>query len=165
MEAISQSTGCKAVTSFEIVQNEAPITATATETFGVTCSNNRGEVLVTIQGGKSPYQVTLTSADGSVNQVKTGGDVTTNSGQVLFIGLKSDPMTMTLAYNISVTDASGCVVTSATTIALAHPTPITATASITQEITCPGANDGIITISNVMGGSGSGTANRSEERL
>ena len=159
VEAISQSTGCKAVTSFEIVQNEAPITATATETFGVTCSNNRGEVLVTIQGGKSPYQVTLTSADGSVNQVKTGGDVTTNSGQVLFIGLKSDPTTMTLAYNISVTDASGCVVTSATTIALAHPTPITATASITQEITCPGANDGIITISNVMGGSGSGTYN------
>lgn len=159
VEATSISTGCKAVTSFEIVQNEAPISATATETFGVTCTNDRGEVLVTVRGGKSPYQVNLVSADGSVNQTKTGGDVTANSGQFLFIGLKSDPVTKALAYNISVTDASGCVMTNVTNITLTHPDPITGTATITQDITCPGANDGVITISNVSGGSGAGSYN------
>lgn len=159
VEATSISTGCKAITSFEIVQNDTPISATATETFGVTCTNNRGEVLVTVEGGKSPYQVNLVSADGSVNQTKTGGDVTANSGQFLFIGLKSDPATKALAYNISVTDASGCVMSNVTTITLTHPNPITGTATITQDITCSGANDGIITISNVSGGSGAGSYN------
>ncbi len=159
VEATSISTGCKAITSFEIVQNDTPISATATETFGVTCTNNRGEVLVTVKGGKSPYQVNLVSADGSVNQTKTGGDVTANSGQFLFIGLKSDPATKALAYNISVTDASGCVMSNVTTITLTHPNPITGTATITQDITCSGANDGIITISNVSGGSGAGSYN------
>ncbi|MDO5105190.1 T9SS type B sorting domain-containing protein [Capnocytophaga sp.] len=158
-EATSIATGCKAVTSFEIVQNEAPITATASETFGVTCTNDRGEVMVTVNGGKSPYQVTLTSADGSVNQTKNGGDVTGNRGQFLFIGLKSDPVTKTLAYNVSVTDASGCVMTAVTTISLTHPDPITGVATVTQDISCTGANDGVITISNVAGGSGAGSYN------
>ncbi|GIM55597.1 T9SS type B sorting domain-containing protein [Capnocytophaga cynodegmi] len=157
--ATSIKNGCTAIASFEITQSEYPISATATETYGVTCSNNKGEVMVTVNGGKAPYQVTLTSVDGSVNQTKTGGNVTDNGGQFLFIGLKSDPVSRSLAYNVSVTDASGCVQPDITTITLAHPIPVTATATITQEITCPGANDAIITISNVLGGSGAGTYN------
>ncbi|GIM48979.1 T9SS type B sorting domain-containing protein [Capnocytophaga stomatis] len=159
VEATSIRNGCKVVTLFEITQNERPISATANETFGVTCLNNKGEVMVTVDGGKAPYDVVLTSADGSVNQTKTGGDITNNSGQFLFIGLKSDPVSGSLAYNVSVTDASGCVQPNITTVTLTHPTPVTATATITQEITCPGANDAVITISNVSGGSGAGTYN------
>ncbi|MFK8301579.1 T9SS type B sorting domain-containing protein [Capnocytophaga stomatis] len=159
VEATSIRNGCKAVTSFEITQNERPISATANETFGVTCLNNKGEVMVIVNGGKAPYDVVLTSADGSVNQTKTGGDITNNSGQFLFIGLKSDPVSGSLAYNVSVTDDSGCVQPNITTVTLTHPTPVTATATITQEITCPGANDAVITISDVSGGSDAGTYN------
>lgn len=161
VEATSLANGCKTNISFEITQSEQPLSAVATETYGVTCSNNRGEVLVTVSGGKAPYQVILVPADGSAAHFKTVGDAVTNSAQVLFTGLKSDEITGSLSYSVRVVDNSGagCDKAGLATVTLAYPTAITATATVTQNVTCLGANNGIITISNVSGGSGAGTYN------
>lgn len=135
-----------------------PITATATETYGVTCSNDKGEVLVTVKGGRAPYQITLSSV-GFV-ATKSGGNITNNTGQFLFTGLSSNPVSP-VSYSVKVVDNSGmgCVMDNIAVVTLHHPTPITATASVTQHETCPTANNGVITISNAMGGSGTPTFN------
>ena len=63
-----------------------------------------------------------------------------------------------VTYTVTVTDAWGCSVVSGTTqVGLKSPDPITATVSVTRDVTCQGDHDGEITIdpASVRGGSGS----------
>ena len=154
VEAISTISGCKAETTFEIVQAEAPITAFAKETHSVTCDNNLGEILVTVSGGWAPYTVNIQG--GAITGRKI---IALNGDSALFTGLVSTGTPGgVVTYTVTVTDAWGCSVVSGTTqVGLKSPDPITATVSVTRDVTCQGDHDGEITIdpASVIGGSGS----------
>ncbi|MDO5606833.1 MAG: T9SS type B sorting domain-containing protein, partial [Capnocytophaga sp.] len=150
--ATSLANNCQTpLIAFSIRQSELPITVTAQETFGVTCTNDRGEILVTVSGGEAPYTVTLTP-QGGTPITHTGVDFMT-----LFTGLGAG--TGSLTYTVSVTDALGCsdvTATSITEVTLELPETVTATTVVTP-ISCPGAADGVIQLFGTAGGSGAGT--------
>ncbi|AEK23545.1 Hypothetical protein Ccan_14290 [Capnocytophaga canimorsus Cc5] len=134
---------------FSIRQSQTPIAVTAQETFGVTCNNDRGEILVSVTGGQAPYTVTL-SAPGVTPQIQNNVDHKT-----LFTGLSAGAGTLT--YTIAVRDSQGCETFSGNNqITLVKPQTVSATIEVSP-ITCIGANNGSIQVKNTQGGSGEGT--------
>ncbi|WP_172917624.1 T9SS type B sorting domain-containing protein [Capnocytophaga canis] len=142
--------------AFEILQSERPLAATATQTYGVTCLDNKGEILIKVTGGEAPYQVILHGSSGYVSSPQIGGNIITNEGEFLFTGLTSNGSSQVYTVQVIDRNGSGCQDNSVT-ITLVHPTPITATATVIQNVTCKDAANGIIEIANVAGGSGSPT--------
>ncbi|ATA93289.1 hypothetical protein CGC54_02515 [Capnocytophaga canimorsus] len=134
---------------FSIRQSQTPIAITAQETFGVTCNNDRGEILVSVTGGQAPYTVTL-SAPGVTPQIQNNVDHKT-----LFTGLSAGAGTLT--YTIAVRDSQGCETFSGNNqVTLVKPQTVSATIEVSP-ITCIGANNGSIQVKNTQGGSGEGT--------
>ena len=154
VEATSAITGCKAETTFELVEAENPITVFAEETQSVTCDNNRGEIRVKVSGGWAPYRVDIQG--GSITGQKT---IAIDGDSVLFKGLVGTGTSGgVVTYTVTVTDAWGCTVASGTNqVGLVYPDTITGTVTVTQHATCAGSSDGIITLvpGTLRGGSGS----------
>lgn len=153
VEATSIITGCKAYTTFELVEAENPITVFSQETQSVTCDNNRGEILVTVSGGWAPYRVSIQG--GSISQSK---NVSLDGDSVLFKGLVGTGTPGgVVTYTVSILDKWNCnTATGTVQVGLLSPDTITATISVTQQPTCFGSSDGIITVlpSTLSGGSG-----------
>jgi gliding motility-associated-like protein len=124
---------------FNIAQPSVQLAVTTTQSE-ITCNpgNNDGEISASASGGwDNDYEYELV----------LNGAVVANSTDGLFNGLSAG------VYTINVRDGEGCLAT--TTATLVVPAPITMTPSADVLLTCFGANDGTINVSNVAGGQGS----------
>lgn len=110
------------------------------------CTDNGG-VEVSVTGGNyDTYDFYLFNADSTVE--RSDDDVS----DITFTGLPGD------TYTLEVTDRYGkfgatCVMSE--TIVITQPDTITAEAAITEIVACKDGADGEITVSNIMGGTGS----------
>ncbi|CAZ95759.1 T9SS type B sorting domain-containing protein [Zobellia galactanivorans] len=94
-----------------------PITATITEEANVSCSNDKGEILVDPVGGEGPYTIVLDNT--TTSQVYTE----TNVEAFIFRNLSAGD------FHVTVTDAFGCVLSD--NITLIRPDDIVANISAT----------------------------------
>ena len=97
-----------------------------------------GQILVTPNGGTSPYDFQL-----------DGGAIQTDPTSFTFTGLSA----ANSPFDITVTDASGCSATDNGVVLNADPSSVTATITTTDE-SCTGAGDGEIQVSSPSGGTG-----------
>ncbi len=133
---------CQFTTTSVTLVDPPAITATAVLTTPVTCNGQSdGVITVTASGG------TLVGPSYTYT-ISPGG--TSNSTGV-FSGLAAN------TYTVNVTDGNGCVKTS-NSVTVTQPSTLTAFASVTSnyngaKISCPGANDAVIT-ATANGGNG-----------
>ncbi len=128
---IMDASGCAATESLTINASEDNnnISITANPTSG--CSDNSGQICLTIAGGTAPYSV----SDGSVDY----GDLSEGTEQC-FSSLATG------TYIFSIVDANGCTASETTTISQDAASNIVITAS--SEVTC----SGLQTCVNIVGG-------------
>ena len=132
---------CTVTTVFNIEQPSAVLTVTTTQSE-ITCvtGNNDGVISASAAGGwnTTNYQY----------QLVLGGNVLVDySNQAVFNGLSAG------VYTINAKDSNDCIAT--TTATLVVPDPIVITTSPDVLLTCFGAKNGTITVTNVTGGQGS----------
>lgn len=126
----------------KIESPDMPLTGVVQAVAPVTCTDDKGELLVDPSGGYAPYDITITH---------TVNGQTYNANGVasyVFGGLGSG------TYNVVVTDAHGCIWTDQGTLDPATPM----TASIMQStamVACYGDSSASIWVNSVSGGSGS----------
>lgn len=174
VSAKSTSTQCVTPNEsvFNIVQAPAPMKASATQEYGATCSNDRGEILVDITGGILPYKVKIKGMDQATgNPVKLDPNYTPEDpsddveeyevdvySKYLFSDLPGGSAEgVNVQYTLEITDGWGCKeVTGISPVMIERPYEITTT-PVAKPTTCEGAEDGSIEFTNVNGGSGPGT--------
>ncbi len=124
-----------------IISPDRALTAIVDPVSNVTCSNDKGELLVDPSGGYATYGIVLTNS--TTSQVYNVSDV----DSMLFTGLSAGN------YTVRITDAEGCAINDMLT--LVRPDPITAEISpLTTALECYGDTDAVLTAINVMGGEG-----------
>ncbi|MFC5535116.1 gliding motility-associated C-terminal domain-containing protein [Rhodocytophaga aerolata] len=129
---IKDANGCTFTTTVEI-KGATPLTANAVLSKPITCSTDaNGEITITVNGGRSPYQYAINGASFA-------------AGNGILTGLAAG------TYTISVKDANNCITTLADVIITA-PAAITASISDRTNPTCS-SNSGSITVT-ANGGSG-----------
>lgn len=111
-----------------IISESALFTANATST-PVNCNGLKGTITATATGGKSPYQYSIDSASFSNSNVFSN----LNAG----------------SYDISVRDSNNFTTTASVIISTAKP--VVVTAEIVSEISCNGANNGVIKANVIQG--------------
>jgi uncharacterized protein (TIGR02145 family) len=133
---VSDAYGCKASTNFTIAQPPV-LSATVTST-NVTCHGQRdGTIIISgASGGSGAYEYSI-----------NGGSYWTSDWD--FVGLDAG------SYNILIRDAAhtDCMVTLNGALVITQPDPLTAPVTWTN-VTCNGANDGAIYITDASGGYG-----------
>jgi gliding motility-associated-like protein len=137
---LSNTPFCDVVTSFTIQQPIAELKIFEVHA-PISCTpGNDGKITISADGGwPGAYQYELVG-------VSTG-----YSSQFEFTDLSAG------TYTLNVKDTGGCIAT--TTVALANPTPIVATATATANtLACFGDKSGVITVSAPTGGQGSNYA-------
>lgn len=129
--------GClSSILNVVITEPTNALSGIVASTLDPKCHNSTdGEINITASGGTSPYSYTLMP-----------GSVTNTTGT--FTGLGSG------TYSVTITDNNNCTFT-ITNIILNNPTAVAVAASITQNVSCNGGNDGIIDVTSVTGGQGS----------
>ncbi|MEO1148989.1 MAG: hypothetical protein AAFY26_25790, partial [Cyanobacteria bacterium J06638_22] len=115
--------------TFTITAPDAPISATIIEQANVSCSNDQGSLLVDPQGGEGPYDITVTSPAQNFTENRVAA--------FIFDGLSAG------TFNVTVTDAFGCVFTD--NITLIRPDDIVATITKT-DVSCFNGTDGSLTV-------------------
>jgi gliding motility-associated-like protein len=126
---VTDANGCTATVNASISQPSAPLSASTTVTSNISCfSGNNGAIDLTVAGGTPAYtylwSTGATTED--VNSLPAGN------------------------YNVTVTDANGCITT--TSAVIVQPAGALSTnVSITQHVSCFGGNDGAIDLT-VSGG-------------
>ncbi|RZS90421.1 T9SS type A sorting domain-containing protein, partial [Aquimarina brevivitae] len=105
-------------------------------------TSNDGSIAVEIIGGVAPYQYTWTAATGAIIQQEINQFVTNNTVTSLSEG----------TYSLTVTDATGCVLTE--TYSLADPGELLVTIQQVQAVSCYGASNGIIEVVTIGGAGG-----------
>ncbi|WP_158537874.1 T9SS type B sorting domain-containing protein [Flavobacterium sp. AG291] len=113
---VTDANGCTAMQSYTITQPATALTATTTHTDEQCLGDNNGSVTVTPQGGVGPYTASLNGGPATPAPAGT---------PIVFNGLGGG------TYNIVVTDANGCTVTSTATVLTGIV--INPTVSTTQE--------------------------------
>ena len=133
---------CDTVSNVTTVRSpDRPLTVTPAQTSYVTCEvPGRGEITAPGDGGWGgyEYQLELETAPGIYTEQVAYA--TTN----VFSNLSEGN------YRVNIRDSGGCIRFG--DIILSLPTPISADIQIVQPLLCPGSNDGIIEIFNVLGG-------------
>ncbi len=132
---VKDANGCTLGTNPVTITQPTAITATSAVTQQVSCNGGSdGEITVTASGGTGLLQYS-----------RDGGS-TYQAGNV-FTGLSAG------TYNtIVVKDANGCT-QGTNSVTITQPTAITATAAVTQQVSCNGGSDGKITVT-ASGGTG-----------
>ena len=92
-----ESLGCEVSTEVIIPENPSPLEVTATVYSSTTCDVYQSSAQVRIEGGVSPYRVTLTPRNGAAAITKA-----VEGKSVTFEGLEA------ATYEVVVTDANGC---------------------------------------------------------
>ena len=157
IEATSNATGCAiAKHRFIIPSNPDEIRVTdVIQIVSVNCDNEKAIVRLTVSGGQQTYTVTLTPISGTPGTAVTKTDVPAGSPGVEFLGLNATGPGVAGIYQITITDALGCTSFTGSSTITIDPYDTIQVASVTAEvtsITCIGANDGKLKVSNVRGG-------------
>ena len=157
IEATSNATGCAiAKHRFIIPSNPDEIRVTdVIQIVSVNCNNEKAIVRLTVSGGQQTYTVTLTPISGTPGTAVTKTDVPAGSPGVEFLGLNATGPGVPGTYQITITDALGCTSFTGSSTITIDPYDTIQVASVTAEvtsITCIGANDGKLKVSNVKGG-------------
>ena len=157
IEATSNATGCAiAKHRFIIPSNPDEIRVTdVIQIVSVNCNNEKAIVRLTVSGGQQTYTVTLTPISGTPGTAVTKTDVPAGSPGVEFLGLNATGPGVPGTYQITITDALGCTSFTGSSTITIDPYDSIQVASVTAEvtsITCIGANDGKLKVSNVKGG-------------
>ena len=157
IEATSNATGCAiAKHRFIIPSNPDEIRVTdVIQIVSVNCNNEKAIVRLTVSGGQQTYTVTLTPISGTPGTAVTKTDVPAGSPGVEFLGLNATGPGVPGIYQITITDALGCTSFTGSSTITIDPYDTIQVASVTAEvtsITCIGANDGKLKVSNVKGG-------------
>ena len=157
IEATSNATGCAiAKHRFIIPSNPDEIRVTdVIQIVSVNCDNEKAIVRLTVSGGQQTYTVTLTPISGTPGTAVTKTDVPAGSPGVEFLGLNATGPGVPGIYQITITDALGCTSFTGSSTITIDPYDSIQVASVTAEvtsITCIGANDGKLKVSNVKGG-------------
>ena len=157
IEATSNATGCViAKHRFIIPSNPDEIRVTdVIQIVSVNCNNEKAIVRLTVSGGQQTYTVTLTPISGTPGTAVTKTDVPAGSPGVEFLGLNATGPGVAGTYQITITDALGCTSFTGSSTITIDPYDSIQVASVTAEvtsITCIGANDGKLKVSNVKGG-------------
>ena len=92
-----ESLGCEVSTEVTIPENPSPLEVIATVYSSTTCDVYQSSAQVRIEGGVSPYRVTLTPRNGAAAIIKA-----VEGKSVTFEGLEA------ATYEVVVTDANGC---------------------------------------------------------
>ncbi len=121
--------GCTANTSFTITQ-PAAMAASNTST-NVSCNGgNNGAVAITVNGGTAGYNVSWT---GTTISNPAGIEITASGGTYNIVGLTAG------TYNITVTDANGCIATTVVTISEPAPLNLSLVGTSPQSCICNGS--------------------------
>ena len=157
IEATSNATGCAiAKHRFIIPSNPDEIRVTdVIQIVSVNCDNEKAIVRLTVSGGQQTYTVTLTPISGTPGTAVTKTDVPAGSPGVEFLGLNATGPGVPGIYQITITDALGCTSFTGSSTITIDPYDTIQVASVTAEvtsITCIGADDGKLKVSNVKGG-------------
>ena len=157
IEATSNATGCAiAKHRFIIPSNPDEIRVTdVIQIVSVNCNNEKAIVRLTVSGGQQTYTVVLTPISGTPGTAVTKTDVPAGSPGVEFLGLNATGPGVPGIYQITITDALGCTSFTGSSTITIDPYDSIQVASVTAEvtsITCIGANDGKLKVSNVKGG-------------
>ena len=157
IEATSNATGCAiAKHRFIIPSNPDEIRVTdVIQIVSVNCNNEKAIVRLTVSGGQQTYTVTLTPIGGTPGTAVTKTDVPAGSPGVEFLGLNATGPGVPGTYQITITDALGCTSFTGSSTITIDPYDSIQVASVTAEvtsITCIGAIDGKLKVSNVKGG-------------
>ena len=128
--------------SFTVISPDMPLTAIVDKIGDVTCTNDKGEILVDPSGGYGPYDIEFTNTTTGV--ILNVNDVYSH----IFYGLSA------ATYNVRGTDNSGCQITDSEV--LIAPLPISAgiTASTTT-LVCFGDTDASVSATGATGGQNS----------
>jgi large repetitive protein len=127
---VTDANGCTVTSAVTTITQPFALSASATATSNVSCNgNNNGSATVTVSGGTSPYRYIWNPSS------QTSASVT---------GLSAGN------YNVVVTDANGCTVTSST-LTITQPNVLSATAATIANVSCNGNNNGSASVS-VNGG-------------
>jgi len=124
-----------------IISPDRALTAIVDPIANVTCSNDKGEIIVDPSGRFAPYDIVLTNT--TTSQVYNATDVNV----MVFNGLSAGN------YTVQITDANGCILNDTET--LVQPAPITADITpLTTTLDCYGDSYGALTAINMAGGEG-----------
>ncbi len=129
---VRDARNCQASRTVVLDQPQGPLTITLNFITPVRCAGGSdGQVATTISGGTQPYSISWignpSTEDGIVN-VPAG------------------------TYTIRVTDANGC--TAQQTYTVPEPSPLNLSVTSFQNVSCPGGNDGAITVAAAGGNGG-----------
>jgi len=128
--------------TFTIVSPNQALDAAVAEAANVTCTNDQGELLVAPAGGYAPYDISIVNTTTGQSYTATG------VASEVFTDLSAG------VFNITVTDAGGCVFP--TTLTLSEPLPISADITATPTtLVCYGDENASVSAINVSGGEGS----------
>ena len=158
IEATSNATGCTiAKHRFIVPSNPDEIRVTdVIQKVSVDCDNKNAIVALTVSGGQQTYTVVLTPILGTPGGAVTQTDVPSGAPGVEFAGLNAGLLPGTVGtYQITITDALGCTSFTGSSTITIDPYDSIQVASVTAEvtsITCVGAKDGKLKVSNVKGG-------------
>ena len=157
IEATSNATGCViAKHRFIIPSNPDEIKVIhAIQMVSVDCSNENAIVRLAISGGQQTYTVVLTPISGTPGAAVTKTDVPAGTPGVDFEGLNAAGPGLPGIYQITITDALGCTSFTGSSTVTVDPYDSIQIASVTTEmtpITCVGAKDGKLKMSNLAGG-------------
>lgn len=133
---------CQFTTTSVTLVDPPAITATAVLTTPVSCNGQADGVITVTASGGTLVGPTYTYT------ISPGG---TSNSTGIFSGLAAN------TYTVNVTDGNGCIKTS-NSVTVTQPSTLTAFASVTSnyngaKISCPGANDAVITVT-ANGGNG-----------
>ena len=158
IEATSNATGCAiAKHRFIVPSNPDEIRVTdVIQKVSVDCDNKNAIVALTVSGGQQTYTVVLTPILGTPGGAVTQTDVPSGAPGVEFAGLNAGLLPGTVGtYQITITDALGCTSFTGSSTITIDPYDSIQVASVTAQvssITCVGAKDGKLKVSNVKGG-------------
>ena len=158
IEATSNATGCTiAKHRFIVPSNPDEIRVTdVIQKVSVDCDNKNAIVALTVSGGQQTYTVVLTPILGTPGGAVTQTDVPSGAPGVEFAGLNAGLLPGTVGtYQITITDALGCTSFTGSSTITIDPYDSIQVASVTAQvssITCVGAKDGKLKVSNVKGG-------------
>ncbi|MGB4399525.1 MAG: PKD-like domain-containing protein [Daejeonella sp.] len=117
-----------------ITQPLAPLAAAFANPVNILCfGESTGSASVLVSGGTAPYTYLWS------NGVTTAEITNVPAG----------------TYSVNVSDANGCSLGSAMSVTITQPAFALNASAISTNVTCSGGNDGSITITNSIGGSGS----------
>jgi gliding motility-associated-like protein len=133
---VTDANGCQTSLANMVVIQGSGIQATITPANVACFGTATGNILVTPSNGTGPYTFNLT---GAATAIQTGASNTT------FANLGAGN------YNISITDAAGCVTSAVLTQSLTQPTALSAPAPAALPVTCNGGTNGQISVSPAGG--------------